>query len=100
MARSLRHDRLAVARPVVVGIVGRMPDHLRSPDDRGPVDDDPESWEPAPWARHLGYAADTGEDDAYAPITRPPWWRWVAIAVVLALVIGTPIAYLWAVLTR
>ena len=37
-----------------------------------------------------------GEDqdgDAYEPIERPPWWRLVAILVVVAMVVATPFAY-------
>lgn len=76
------------------GYRGRVPDHLRRVSD-----DDPESWEPSSWARDLGYAAEAS-DDEHEPITRPTWWRWVAIAVVIAMVVGTPIVYLWAIVTR
>ncbi|MEX2421539.1 MAG: hypothetical protein WD670_06930 [Actinomycetota bacterium] len=37
-----------------------------------------------------------GEDqdgDAYELIERPPWWRLVAILVVVAMVVATPFAY-------
>jgi hypothetical protein len=35
-------------------------------------------------------AFDVDDDE---PIRRPPWWRWVAIIVVLAMVVATPFAY-------
>ena len=33
---------------------------------------------------------DAGADE---PLRRPVWWRWVAVAVVIALVVATPVAY-------
>ena len=59
-----------------------MPHHLREvepppDDDRGEV-----AWD------------DDGDLDEDAPLVRPPWWRWVAIAVILAMVVATPFAYL------
>lgn len=41
---------------------------------------------------------ETGWDEGWAdqdlePIRRPPWWRWVAIVVVVAMVVATPVAY-------
>ena len=65
-----------------------MSDHLR------PVPDDDDL------ARRF---SDDREDlpwDDGAPLERPPWWRWVAIAVVIALVVATPVAYAWSVLAR
>ncbi len=41
----------------------------------------------------------SGEFEA-EPLVRPPWWRWVAIAVVLALVVATPFAYFISLLLR
>jgi hypothetical protein len=35
--------------------------------------------------------ADGGGD--FEPIVRPAWWRWVAIAVIVALVVAGPFAY-------
>lgn len=32
-------------------------------------------------------------EDGDEPIARPTWWRWVAIAVVIAMVVATPFAY-------
>lgn len=33
------------------------------------------------------------DDPSGAPLVRPVWWRWVAIAVVVALVVAGPIAF-------
>jgi hypothetical protein len=46
----------------------------------------PHHLEPVPELR-----ADEPED--LTPIRRAPWWRWVAIVVVVALVVATPFAY-------
>ena len=27
------------------------------------------------------------------PIRRPPWWRWVAVLVIVAMVVATPFVY-------
>ncbi len=32
-------------------------------------------------------------NDGDEPIARPSWWRWVAIAIVVAMVVATPFAY-------
>jgi hypothetical protein len=40
------------------------------------------------------------EDRDFEPIERPRWWRWVAIAVVAALVVATPLAYGISILLR
>ena len=32
-------------------------------------------------------------DEGFEPITRPIWWRWVALIVVMAMVVATPFAY-------
>ena len=34
-----------------------------------------------------------GAFDDQTPTTRPPWWRWIAVIVVVALVVATPFAY-------
>jgi len=35
-----------------------------------------------------------GEDEGpFEPLERPPWWRLVAILVVVAMVVATPFAY-------
>ena len=39
-------------------------------------------------------------DDELAPMPRPRWWRWVAIVVVVAMVVATPVAYALYVLLR
>lgn len=33
------------------------------------------------------------DDRADRPLRRPVWWRWVAVVVVIALVVATPVAY-------
>ena len=49
--------------------------------------------------RHLEPAPDPfGEDPASfeeeeEPLVRPPWWRWVAVVVVIAMVVATPFAF-------
>jgi hypothetical protein len=49
-----------------------------------PVDDD--GWDEA--------------DDGLEPMRRPAWWRWVAIVVVIAMVVATPVAYALYLLLR
>jgi hypothetical protein len=41
------------------------------------------------------YEGDPGDfgGDAFAPIVRPAWWRWVAIAVIVAMIVAGPFAY-------
>ena len=57
-----------------------MTHHLEPvPDPTDGLDDDP-GWE-------------ASEDDLVIPPRRPAWWRWVAIVVVMALVVATPVAY-------
>jgi hypothetical protein len=34
-----------------------------------------------------------GDLDELGPLVRPAWWRWVAIAVVVAMVVTGPVAY-------
>jgi hypothetical protein len=36
---------------------------------------------------------DAWPDDDDAWLRRPPWWRWVAIVLIVALVVATPFAY-------
>ena len=31
--------------------------------------------------------------DDQTPTARPPWWRWIALIVVVALIVATPFAY-------
>jgi hypothetical protein len=57
------------------------------PDEPAPLRREPD--EVAPWP---------GED--LEPLRRPRWWRWVALAVVLALVVATPLAYGVSILLR
>jgi hypothetical protein len=33
------------------------------------------------------------DDGAEEPLRRPVWWRWMAVVVVIALVVATPVAY-------
>jgi len=44
---------------------------------------------------HLEPVPDLSPDEEQwlTPAHRPPWWRWVAIAVILALIVATPFAY-------
>jgi uncharacterized membrane protein YjjP (DUF1212 family) len=70
-----------------------MPDHLQPvPEEEG------RRLRPAP------YDADDAladlEELEFEPIERPRWWRWVAIAVVAALVVATPLAYGISILLR
>jgi hypothetical protein len=70
-----------------------MSEHLRSvPQDGG----EPRSSS----AEELGWwdEADEGLDDG--PIPRPAWWRWIAIALIVALVVATPLAYAISILLR
>jgi len=50
---------------------------------------------PDPSEETLGHAEheDGGWDDRLEPLRRPPWWRWVAIVVVVSMVVATPFAY-------
>jgi hypothetical protein len=41
-----------------------------------------------------------GADDGLEPMRRPAWWRWVAIVVVIAMVVATPVAYALYLLLR
>lgn len=34
-----------------------------------------------------------GAEDDHEPLRRPAWWRWVAVALVVAMVVATPVAY-------
>ena len=51
------------------------------------------SWDETSWEDEL-------EALEFEPLARPRWWRWVALAVVLALVVATPVAYGISVLLR
>ena len=41
-----------------------------------------------------------GFDDGLEPLRRPAWWRWVAVVVVIAMVVATPMAYALYLLFR
>ena len=46
--------------------------------------------------RHPEPGSELPEDDFDwfdHPFRRPVWWRWVAIVVVIAMVVATPVAY-------
>jgi hypothetical protein len=44
-----------------------------------------------PWeADDVSDREDAGSD---GPLARPTWWRWVAIALIAALVLAGPVAY-------
>jgi hypothetical protein len=36
---------------------------------------------------------DDWDEASWEPLVRPAWWRWVAIVLVVALVVATPLAY-------
>jgi hypothetical protein len=62
-----------------------MPHHLEpvstvDPDGSWSPPDDPDD-------------GDWGDDGEPTPRARPSWWRWVAIAVALAMILATPFAY-------
>ena len=61
-----------------------------------PVPDPPED-APASWGDDDG---PDGFDDDLEPLRRPAWWRWVAIVVVVAMVVATPMAYALYLLFR
>ncbi len=63
-----------------------VPHHLESVPS-GPADDPLEAFE-----REF-LEPDVDEDQERRPLSRPAWWRWVAIAVILALIVAGPFAY-------
>jgi len=65
-----------------------VPNHLQ------PVPDDPS---PPRWDAEPADLAGPGELE---PLRRPTWWRWVALAVVVALIVATPLAYGISILLR
>lgn len=73
-----------------MGIVGVVTHHLEPvPEPREGTfedEDDEEAWD--------------GFEDDLDPLRRPSWWRWVAIVVVVAMVVATPVAYALYVLFR
>jgi hypothetical protein len=76
-----------------------MSNHLHPvPGEAEPGPDDP------PWSPRRSWDEVSWEDELEAlefePIARPRWWRWVALIVILALVVATPIAYGISVLLR
>ena len=64
-----------------------MSRHLEPVPDPDPGDQ-PDA--PGPWEDDGG---SLGFDDDLEPLRRPAWWRWVAIVVVIAMVVATPVAY-------
>jgi hypothetical protein len=62
-----------------------MPHHLEPvvPVDPGEAAEPPDGLDPGDW----------GDGDEPTPRARPSWWRWVAIAVALAMIVATPFAY-------
>jgi len=66
-----------------------VPDHLDA------ETEDPSPEDLARWGEDA-----TEWDVELAPLHRPTWWRWVALAVVVALVLATPVAYAWSILSR
>ena len=64
------------------GYGGRVPNHLEPvrPDAADPFGpDDLDLFEP--------------DVDELAPLARPAWWRWVALAVIFAMIVAGPLAY-------
>ena len=58
---------------------------------------DEDGWDDlAGWDDERGWT----DEDGFAPLVRPAWWRWVAIAVILAMVVATPLVYALYVLLR
>jgi hypothetical protein len=51
----------------------------------------PDPFEPEEELRLAELEADL--DPSAVPLVRPVWWRWVAIAVVVAMVVAGPIAF-------
>ncbi|MGZ5354068.1 MAG: hypothetical protein ACXWDS_04110 [Actinomycetota bacterium] len=41
-----------------------------------------------------------GDPEGGEPLVRPTWWRWVAIAVIVAMAVAGPFAYVLARLLR
>lgn len=33
------------------------------------------------------------DEDELGPLVRPNWWRWVAIAVIIAMIVAGPVAF-------
>jgi hypothetical protein len=60
-----------------------------------PDDEEPSAEDLGRWGEDV-----TDWDEEVAPIVRPTWWRWVALAVVISLVVATPVAYAWSVLAH
>jgi hypothetical protein len=71
----------------IVGVVSRHLEPVPDPPERSgtPFDDDG-GWD--------------GSDDDLEPLRRPAWWRWVAVVVVIAMVVATPVAYALYLLLR
>ena len=69
-----------------------MPHHLE-PVPPGPADEPLRSL----WSDDdaTAYEDDPGglEGEVFPPVARPTWWRWVAIAVIVAMVLAGPFAY-------
>jgi hypothetical protein len=51
------------------------------------VDEEPPSWPDEDLYGSLE------SDDELEPLARPAWWRWVAIAIVVTMVVAGPVAY-------
>ena len=64
--------------------------------------------EPVPSGAPEGELEPFGDDDpfgddpdaSYGTLARPPWWRAVAVVVVVAMVVATPFAYALFVILR
>jgi hypothetical protein len=55
-----------------------------------PADLPPDPFEPG---EEPLWAEPEPDDVEMAPLARPDWWRWVAIAVVVAMIVAGPIAF-------
>jgi len=76
-----------------------MSNHLGRGAEEAEPDPDDGSWSPRRSWDEVSWE-DELEALEFEPIARPRWWRWVALIVILALVVATPIAYGISVLLR
>jgi hypothetical protein len=51
----------------------------------------PDEWPREPDDAPFGISREDDADDLQ-PVARPAWWRWIAIAVIVAMVVAGPLA--------